>query len=83
MARWVPEKSRVEMHLRCPRDLTVRFEGRDFEVGLEAGEEIHTEISSKFTREAVERECGAAGLELERWETDARGWFALSLLKAA
>ena len=83
VARWVPEKSRVEMHLRCPRDLSVHFAERNFEVPIAAGEEIHTEISSKFTRETVERECGAAGLEIERWETDAKGWFALSLLRAA
>lgn len=83
VARWVPEKSRVEMHLRCLRELTVRFADAELEVALEAGEEIHTEISTKFTRDMVEAECGAAGLELERWETDSKGWFALSLLRGA
>jgi len=82
VARWVPELSRVELHLRCPRDLVVHFEGRDFEVPLAGGEEIRTEISTKFTRDGVIEECAAAGLELQLWETDAAGRFALSLLHA-
>ena len=44
-----------------------------------AGEEILTEISSKFRRESVARELATAGLELTHWWTDAAGDFALSL----
>ncbi len=40
------------------------------EVALEAGEEIRTEISAKFTPERVELELGEAGLRLE----DVAGW---------
>jgi L-histidine N-alpha-methyltransferase len=83
VARWVPEKSRVEMHLRSPRDRTIHFEGRDSSFRLAAGEEIHTEISTKFTKESVLEECATAGLELSLWETDDAGRFALSLFRGA
>lgn len=83
VVRWVPERSRVEMHLRSPRDLTIHFEGRDSSFDLAAGEEIHTEISCKFTRESVAEECAAAGLKILLWETDAADRFALSLIGPA
>ena len=43
------------------------------------GEKLHTEISTKFRREGIERELAAAGLELTRWWTDPVGDFSLSL----
>ena len=41
------------------------------------------EISAKFTRERVESDLGAAGLELVEWMTDPEGLFALSLSRTA
>jgi L-histidine N-alpha-methyltransferase len=40
---------------------------------------LRTEISAKFTRARLEADLAAAGLALEGWYTDPRGWFAVSL----
>ena len=47
------------------------------------GEEIRTEISAKFTREAVERELHGAGLRLYDFFTDGSALFGLAFAKAA
>ncbi|SDS19930.1 L-histidine Nalpha-methyltransferase [Nocardioides scoriae] len=78
-AVWVPEHERIEMRLESLRDQRVRIGALDLEIDLVAGEQIRTEISSKFRREGVERELAAAGLRLTHWWTDAPGDFALSL----
>jgi len=51
----------IEMRLRANGAQRVRIDGADLEVTFADGEEIRTEISAKFTREAVERELRAAG----------------------
>ena len=43
------------------------------------GEEIRTEISAKFTRDAVERELRGAGLRLDEFLTDDGGLFGLAV----
>jgi L-histidine N-alpha-methyltransferase len=50
-------------------------------VHFDAGEELRTEISAKFTPERLERDLSAAGLELVRWFTDPDELFALTLSK--
>ena len=47
------------------------------------GEEMRTEISSKFTREDLERTYVRVGLEMIGWWTDPDGLFALSLARRA
>jgi L-histidine Nalpha-methyltransferase len=69
----------IEMRLRSTTDQTVRVEALGIEVAFAAGEELRTEISAKFRREGVEAELASAGLQLDRWMTDPRGDFALSL----
>ena len=69
----------VEMRLRARRPQTVRIARLGLHVDFAPGEELRTEISAKFTRPRVESDFGAAGLRLERWYTDARNRFALSL----
>src|ERR671932_85260 len=54
----------IEMGLRSRDDVVVRIPGAEIEVPLEAGEEIRTEISAKFTPARVEHELGVAGLRL-------------------
>lgn len=78
-AVWVAEQERVEMRLESVRDQRVRIPSLDLEVDLVAGEQVRTEISTKFRRDGVERELAAAGLRLTHWWTDAAGDFALSL----
>jgi uncharacterized SAM-dependent methyltransferase len=50
---------------------------------VRCGEELRTAISARFTRERVESDLGAAGLELVEWMTDPEGLFALSLSRTA
>jgi L-histidine Nalpha-methyltransferase len=67
----------IELRLRAKGAQTVRVDGADLEVTFADGEEIRTEISAKFTREAVERELAAAGLRLDDFFTDRGGLFGL------
>ena len=47
-----------------------------------AGEEMRTEISTKFMRPGLEGIYAEAGLELTDWWTDDEGLYALSLARA-
>jgi L-histidine N-alpha-methyltransferase len=73
------ELERIEMHLRARRALTIRFPTLELEVEFAAGEDLCTEISSKFTRTGVEGELAAAGLQLEAWYQDSANRFACAL----
>lgn len=75
------ENEWIEMRLRSSRAQTVRVPAVGLTVEFAAGEEIRTEISAKFTRERVEADLDAAGLELVGWFSDERDWFALSLAR--
>jgi L-histidine Nalpha-methyltransferase len=66
----------VEMRLRARRAHSVRVAAIDLDLEFDRGEELRTEISAKFTRERVESDLGAAGLELVEWMTDREGLFA-------
>ena len=79
VARWVQERSRIEMLLRSQHDQTVSIPGAGVEVRFAEGEEMRTEISTKFTREGIERELGAAGLSVEGFTTDPDGLFAVNV----
>jgi L-histidine Nalpha-methyltransferase len=52
-------------------------------VHFDAGEELRTEISAKFTPERLQGDLSAAGLELVRWFTDPDELFALTLSRVA
>lgn len=83
VARWDAPEERIEMRLRAPRATEVSLPEADLTVPLEAGEEILTEISCKFTRDSATRRLAQAGLELARWETDEQGQFALAVARRA
>jgi L-histidine N-alpha-methyltransferase len=68
----------IEMRLRANGAQRVRIDGADLEVTFADGEEVRTEISAKFTREAVERELHAAGLHLDDFFTDGARLFGLA-----
>ena len=76
---WNPVDERIEMRLRA----TARDPGpagRDRPgVHFEAGEELLTEISSKFRRDGSPPNWLRPGLELTHWWTDPAKLFALSL----
>ena len=69
----------IEMRLRARRAHTTLVRGLNLQVRFQAGEELRTEISAKFTPERLEGDLAAAGLELARWLTDPDGLFALTL----
>jgi L-histidine N-alpha-methyltransferase len=75
------EREWIEMRLRSTRDQTVHVGALDLDVHFDDGEEMRTEVSAKFTRDRVERELAAAGMELTEWWTDPAGDFALSLAR--
>ena len=79
VALFDPEHEWIEMRLRARREHTAMVRALDLPVRFEAGEEMRTEISAKFTRERLQADLEAAGLELVSWLTDPEGLFALSL----
>jgi L-histidine N-alpha-methyltransferase len=76
-----PEHEWIEMRLRCRRAHTVHIAELDLDVAFERGEELRTEISTKFRRERLEADFEAAGLRMDGWFTDPKGWFALTLAR--
>jgi L-histidine N-alpha-methyltransferase len=69
----------IEMRLRARHSQAVRIGDLDLVVEFEAGEELRTEISAKFTRERLEADLAAAGMEIVAWYTDPDELFAVSL----
>jgi L-histidine Nalpha-methyltransferase len=72
-------EQRIEMWLRAREETSARIDVLEMDVGFEPGDQFRTEISCKFTRETLEREFRAVGLEPLAWYTDPDELFALSL----
>jgi L-histidine N-alpha-methyltransferase len=83
VARYDAEAERMDIRLRSLCDQDVRLDALDIEISFAAGEEMRTEISTKFTRERIDSVYAGAGLELCGWFTDPAGDYALSLARAA
>jgi L-histidine N-alpha-methyltransferase len=79
VARWNAGEERIEMWLRARTAQHVRIGALDLDVDYAAGEEMLTEVSSKFRPEKVTAELAAAGLRRTHWWTDPAGDFGLSL----
>jgi L-histidine N-alpha-methyltransferase len=60
----------------------VKISALDMLAPFAAGEEMRTEISTKFMRPGLEGIYAEAGLELTDWWTDPDGLYALSLARA-
>jgi L-histidine N-alpha-methyltransferase len=71
----------VEMRLRAQRPCSVRIPDLDLDVEFAAGEELRTEISAKFTRDRLDSDYAAAGLQLSEWYTDPEDLFAVTLAR--
>jgi L-histidine N-alpha-methyltransferase len=76
-----PDRQWIEMRLRARRPLVAHVPGAGVKLALEAGEEIRTELSCKYTRESFARCLAGSGLAVERWITDAEDLFATALLR--
>lgn len=72
------ESNRIEMHLFATEAQTVAIPGIG-DVHFEKDESIHTEVSYKYDREAIENLFDPSGLILEQWITGANAMFALAV----
>ena len=81
-AVWNGEAEWIEMRLVSQDDPTVTIDELGLTLEFEAGEEILTEISSKFRRASLTEELSEAGFALDAWWTDDAGDFSLSLSTA-
>jgi L-histidine N-alpha-methyltransferase len=79
VARFDPRQSWVEMALRAREPQRVEIEELGLVFALEAGEELRTEVSCKFTLASIREELTRAGLEPARLWTDRARDFALCL----
>jgi L-histidine Nalpha-methyltransferase len=73
----------IEMRLRATSPQTVHVSELDLTVNFAAREELRTEISAKFSRERIDADFAAAGLELVEQFVDDDGLFALNLARRA
>ncbi|WP_312061902.1 ergothioneine biosynthesis protein EgtB [Brevundimonas sp.] len=80
VALWNAEHSRMEMHLRAARPMTVRLGKLAFRFGQ--GETIYTESSRKYDEASVRALASAGGWRLEAFEVSASPAVALALLAA-
>ncbi len=78
-AVWNSEQERIEMRLRANRTVDACLAAISLRVHFDEGEEMLTEISSKFHRKGISAELAAAGLRVQRWWTDPLEAFAVSL----
>jgi L-histidine N-alpha-methyltransferase len=79
VALWNEDEQWIEMRLRAQEATEVALTGAGITVRFDEGEDLLTEISSKFTPERIERELSEAGFVVEEmWGAD-EGEFLLSL----
>ena len=83
VAVWDAAHEWIEMRLRARRAMTVRLPGVGMTVHYTEGEEMRTEVSTKFRREGLGAELVRAGFADQMWWTDADDRFALVLAAAA
>jgi L-histidine N-alpha-methyltransferase len=82
-AVWDAEHSRIEMRLRAEAPMTVTLPAVGMVIDLADGEEIRTEISTKFTSPQVSTELAAAGMETMGLWTDPAGDYLVTLARPA
>jgi len=74
------EREWIEMRLRAMWPTGASL-GGEREIRFEAGDEIRTEISRKFSRRSFVDALGGTGLELAAWFTDSDSLFASALVR--
>jgi L-histidine N-alpha-methyltransferase len=73
-----PHNERVEMHLRANCPVTAHIGDLGLSVTLDKGETIRTEICRKFSRATGEKMVDEAGLTINGWHSDPKGWFSIA-----
>jgi len=79
VALWNEDEQWIEMRLRAEEPTEVSLTGAGITVRFDEGEDLLTEISSKFTPERVENELTQAGFVLDGMWGAEEGEFLLSL----
>jgi len=79
IARWNQDEQCIEMRLSATEATSVNLTAADLRVEFAPGEEILTEISSKFTPERVATELSAAGFVVDGTWGAEQGEFLLTL----
>ncbi len=70
---------RIEMWLRARETQTLDIQGLNLQVHLKQGEEIRTEISTKYDRHMTEGLLNASGFESVKWYADPDNLIGLAL----
>ena len=83
VAFWDAENLWVDIRLRSLSRQVISISALDMLVAFDRGEEMRTEISTKFARDGLAGIYAEAGLEMAGWWTDPDGLFGLSLARAA
>ncbi len=81
VARYNPDNSRIEIFLRSNKHQTVALPDLDLTLPLKEGEEIRTEISTKYDRKRTEHLLANAGFERVEWYADPEELLGLALAK--
>lgn len=71
----------IDLRLRALARQWVNVPALDLAIDFRAREEMRTEISTKFTRERLDGDLAAAGLQLAHWLTDPDELYALSVAR--
>ena len=83
VSRYDAREERMDIRLRSLAAQTVQLAALEMTIQFAAGEEMRTEISTKFSRPRLEAVYADAGLELVGWFTDDAEDYALSLARPA
>jgi L-histidine Nalpha-methyltransferase len=83
VAFWDTENLWVDIRLRSLARQVIAISTLDMLVAFDRGEEMRTEISTKFARDGLAAIYAEAGLEMAGWWTDPDELFGLSLARAA
>ena len=81
VAFWDVDNAWIDIRLRSLAEQFIDICDLDMRAHFARNEEMRTEISTKFTRERLERTYADAGLELVEWWTDPDELYALSLAR--
>src|SRR5919109_5484970 len=83
VAFWDETNLWIDLRLRSLADQVVEIRSLGLRVPFGRGEEMRTEISTKFAREGLAGIYAESGLEMVEWWTDPEELFALSLARRA
>jgi len=79
VARYNEEAHRIEMWLRSRQDQNLNIPDLNLSITLKKGEEIRTEISTKYDQPLAEDILGSSGFEMMKWYTDPDNLIGLAL----